>query len=342
MPHGIDLHIPFSSRRSSDFARADACHLDWPRRFGLFPDPDAERRHRRAGSADLAARFYPTAAGADLDLGVDQMSWFFRFDDQFDGPAGFDPATAMALVDSFMQVLQKPQATGPPLVRAFADLWCRSREGMSDRWRWRAARDWRAYFYGQVMGSRARGERRVPVYADHLRIRRDSVGVRPVLNLAERIGHFECPARALADPLLGEMVHITVDVVIFGNEIVWAEKEGELGDNNLVLILQRERRITRDAAIAAIRAMVRESTEHYLALERELPRLSDDLFLKRTQRESLRRYSADCLKAAMRGSYDWNQHTGRYLTSAPVHPAPEWRANPIVDSDQRPMSRVSA
>src|SRR5882757_5377102 len=80
MPQGVPLHIPFPSRISPDFDRALACHLDWPRSFGLLPTPGAERRHLRCNYGELAARFHPSATGTDLDLAIDQQSWYFVFD----------------------------------------------------------------------------------------------------------------------------------------------------------------------------------------------------------------------------------------------------------------------
>ncbi|WP_439674007.1 hypothetical protein [Embleya sp. MST-111070] len=129
MPRGIDLHIPFPCRISPDVDRATERHLAWPLLHGLLADEEAVRRHERARYAELAARFYPDASGADLDLGVDLMSWFFVFHELFDGPSGEDPSRAQALVGSTMEALRRPVRPSPaPVVRAFSDLWERSRE----------------------------------------------------------------------------------------------------------------------------------------------------------------------------------------------------------------------
>ena len=84
MPQDVDFHIPLPGRQSPDHARADAEQLAWPRSLGLIRSEAAAERHLRGGYADLASRFYPHATGADLDLGVDLMSWFFLFDDLFE------------------------------------------------------------------------------------------------------------------------------------------------------------------------------------------------------------------------------------------------------------------
>jgi hypothetical protein len=128
VPRGIELHIPFPCRISPDADRARQRHLAWPRSHGLLNDEEAVRRHESARYAELAARFYPDATGADLDLGVDLTSWFFVFDDLFDGPSGEDPVRAQALVSSTMEALRRPAGqSAAPVVRAFSDLWSAER-----------------------------------------------------------------------------------------------------------------------------------------------------------------------------------------------------------------------
>jgi pentalenene synthase len=148
MPQGVQLYIPFPSRVSPDFNRAQANHMDWPRRFGLLPTQTAEIRHLKGNYPDVASRFHPTALGADLDLGVDQQSWYFIFDDFFDGRPGDDVAEVRRLTGIVAACLTGPAPAGEPLAAAFADLWIRSRIGMSASWVRRAAANWRAYLAG--------------------------------------------------------------------------------------------------------------------------------------------------------------------------------------------------
>ncbi|MBP0458179.1 hypothetical protein JFN87_11800 [Streptomyces bomunensis] len=159
MPQGIKLDIPFESRVSPDLARARREHLAWPRLHGLIPDSAASQRHLMGSYAEVAARFHPSATGDDLDLGVDQQSWFFLFDDFFDGPVGRDPKAVRGLVRDVASAFRGSDVPQHPLARAFADLWARSTMGMSGSWRARAAADWRAYLNGYVDEASARRQR---------------------------------------------------------------------------------------------------------------------------------------------------------------------------------------
>ncbi|WP_411129225.1 terpene synthase family protein [Streptomyces sp. x-19] len=274
------------------------------------------RRHESARYAELAARFYPDATGADLDLGVDLMSWFFVFDDLFDGPDGEDPARARALVSSTMEALRRPAGpSAAPVVRAFADLWQRSREGMSAAWRRRAAEHWCAYLQGYVTEAAHRHRGRMPTVEEHLRLRRETIGVHPTVDLAERIGHFEVPWRIHAAPWAAEMRAIAAEVDTIHNDLCSAEKEEARGEiHNLLLILERREHRTRAEGVEEMRRMIRSRTERFLVLESRLPSLCDSFRLTEAQRAAVFRF-ADALRAVMRGDYDWAERSGRYTSA---------------------------
>ena len=320
MPQGIATHIPFPSRISPDVERAQAGFLAWPRAFGLLTSADAERRHLQGSYPELAARFHPSASGDDLDLGVDQQSWFFIFDDQFDNALGRDPEWVRHFIDPFVGALTSPPEEAPPaaardaspLVAAFADLWARSREGMSPSWRARAARTWRRYLTGHVTEAINRSQDARPSFASHLALRLDTCGVPPILDIAERLGHFEVTERAYLSPLVTELRLIAAEVVVLDNEIISLEKEEAIGDNNLVLMTERDSACSRSAAIERVCRLIRERTERFVALERRLASLGDDLALDQPERDALRRYLADALRPVMRGAHDWQQHCVRY------------------------------
>ncbi|MFI1887755.1 terpene synthase family protein [Streptomyces jumonjinensis] len=315
MPRGIDLHIPFPCRISRDVDRARDQHLHWPRSHGLLDSEEAARRHTGARYAELAARFYPDAVGDDLDLGVDLMSWFFLFDDMFDGPEGEDPARARALVESVARVLGRPAASSDaPVVRAFSDLWRRSCDGMSPQWRHRAAEHWRTYLSGYVIEARHRQRGLMPTVEEHLLLRRETIGVYPTVDLAERIGRFEVPEHVYADGRLTAMRHIAAEVDTIHNDLCSVEKEEARGEiHNLLLILERRRRCTRAEAVEEMRRMIRSRTERFLVLEAGLPGLCDSYRLAEAQRVPVHRF-ADSLRSAMRGDYDWAEQSGRYAT----------------------------
>ncbi|MFC9255666.1 terpene synthase family protein [Amycolatopsis thailandensis] len=312
MPQGVDLAIPFPSRVSADVARAAADHLAWPRSFGLLPDAESETRHLQGNYPELAGRFHPTAVGAQLDLAIDQLSWFFLFDDAFDGPWGRTPALAAQLVGRVERVLdQQGEETAPyPIAAAFADLWSRSREGMSEGWCRRAAANWRAYMRGYVTEAEVRLDQRKPTLQQQLSLRAVTIGVCPILDLAERLGHRELPTPLASSYSLDILRRLASEVVALDNDIVSVEKEEAIGDANLVLHFESERNLTRGEAIEVIRTMVADRTSEFVSLGGKLLESAKDL--EPHARDATHRYYHDALCAVMRGAYDWEQTCSRY------------------------------
>lgn len=299
-------------------SRASERHLAWPRSFGLLPTLEAERRHIQGRYPDLAGRFHPTARGAELDLAIDQMSWFFIFDDQFDGKRGRHPGHARELIDAVLAVLggtrDLVRTSTTELVSSFADLWARSRVGMSDSWSVRAADSWRRYLEGHVVEARDRTG--VPPGMDEqLAVRRETSGVYPILDLAERIGGYEVPEPAVDSPFLRALRDLAAEVVVFDNEIISLEKEEALGDNNLVLTYERAHGCSRSESISAVTALLAQRTEHLLALEAELPDFCAGLALDRAGTKAVHRYQYDAIRTVMRGAHDWQQGSDRYSSA---------------------------
>lgn len=314
MPRGIDLHYPFPSRISPDYERACSAHLTWPRRFGMLATVGEAERHARADYAGLAACFYPTAVGAELDLGVDLMSWYFLFDDPFDGPLGRDLHMVRYLTGQLVGILEhRPGASLEPVVRAFADVWERSCDGMSATWRVRAAQNWRAYFSGYVAEALNRTNNVLLSSNEHLRLRRDTIGVQPTVDLAERLGRYEVPAHAYFDPHLTAMRQIAAEVDTLHNDICSVEKEEAIGDlNNMVLIVEREQHCERAKAVTIVSQMLRDRTNRFVSMEAEIPDLCARQQLSPIQRHAVARYVSDALRTVMRGDYDWAECSGRY------------------------------
>lgn len=316
MPQNMDLHIPFPSRISPDFERACAEQLVWVRAMELIRSDEAAERQLQGDYAELGARLYTSAVGADLDLGVDQCNWFFLFDDLFDGPRGEDPVEAKELINATAGALDRCPPGAAPIVRAMADIWSRSREGMSPAWQERAERHWRLYLGGHITEAEHRRRGIMCTSEEHMVVRRATVGVQPVLDLVERTGHFEVPARVFGSPVMAEMRQIVEDVVILQNEIVSVEKEMARGEqNNLLVIVQHERDYTLPQSIEHVRRQAHDLVQKFLTIDGRLFELLQPLELSAQEHRSVDRYRVEALRATMRGCYDWHARSGRYTAS---------------------------
>jgi pentalenene synthase len=332
------MHMPFPERVSPDLARAERVQLDWAASHALLPTDRSRRRHLQGRFAELAARFNPVATGEDLDLSVDQMSWFFVFDDLFDTGLGRDPQQARDLVCSVQAVLDADRpalpAHSPPIVVAFADLWLRSRAGMSASWTSRAAAHWWDYLEGHVTETHNRVADGDPDHVEQLAIRAETGGVRPILDLAERLGRFElAPAVCKVDWML-EMQQIAAEVVVLENDVVSLEKEQGIGDHNLVLHLQRRDGLDLDGAIGRVQQLVRTRVERFVRLVDGSDAACRRAGLDDAARGDLARYVRDALVTVMRGAHDWQQRSERYRLQY-LAPLPAGAGEPLLSAHPR-------
>jgi hypothetical protein len=317
MSQNTELYIPFPPRISLDVEGAAERQLIWPRAHGLVHGEAAEKRVTGWLLAELSACFHPQATGDNLDLGTHQQTFFFLFDDQFDGADDQSPPQALALARELIFLTQEPRGSQPrypsPLGYAFAHLWQLSTDGMSQHWCDRAGRDWAAYFNGYLIEA---DERRHGGYMDlnaYLKMRQLSIGVGPVINLEERISGHEVPPRIMGSPLLQEMRSSTDLVVILANDVQSLAKEAERGDkHNTVLILQHQHGCSQEEAIARLQGMVRDHIERFLQQEAEVPALLDRLAATPSERHATETFITDGLRACMRGTYDWGRRNARY------------------------------
>ncbi|MFB7911527.1 pentalenene synthase [Kitasatospora sp. NPDC056076] len=323
MPQDVEFTVPLESRVSPDLPRARRHHLAWVRESGLLHGEDALRRYASSRVADSAAYGFPYAAGADLDLCFDLLGWLYlldnHFDDHFDGrldgrlddgsgarPAAARTEDAVALCQDLVDHLRygtRPGAGAAPAVAAFADCWQRMGQGMSQEWRRRTAHDWVDYLAGWPTKIADRVLGVLPDPAAHLRARRRTIGLRPLLALAERAGHYEVPLPAWCSSHLEGMRIAACDAIIAMNEVHALERDEAAGRPNLVLSLMRHQGRARPEALREVGGTARRSVETFLQLRAGLAQLERDLGGRVPE---LARY-ADAHAAWIRGYHDWGR-----------------------------------
>ncbi|MEV7599076.1 pentalenene synthase [Kitasatospora sp. NPDC089797] len=318
MPQDIEFTVPIESRVSPELDRARQRHLAWARSCGLVRSDEALRRYAFSRVADSAAHGFPDAVGEDLDLCFDLLGWFFLFDDQFDARDGRTD-DAIAVCQDLVDLLRWPKSAAtnaPPVVAAFADCWRRMSRGGSEQWRRRTVHDWVDYLAGwpTKLADRAHGV--LPDPAAHLRARRRTIGVRPLLALAERVGHYEVPLLAWHSTHLEGMRIAACDAIIAMNEIHSLEKDRAGGYPNLVLSLVRHCGLPPAEALERVRETAHRSVGSFLELRAGLPQLEQALGAG--PMPELARY-ADAHAAWIRGYHDWGQAAPRY-TATGDHP----------------------
>lgn len=172
--------IPFPLRSSPHVSHAREINLERLRSHGMLATDEARAWYLNWDMAQLAGYGYPYADCDSLALGVDQMAFFFLFDDQFDGPLGRRPERVAAVCGKLIDVLFTPPQQRPrgasPLVSFFSSFWERSVRGMAPSWCARAAHNWEYYLATYVGEATDRVGGAVPAMEHFLQVRRGIAG----------------------------------------------------------------------------------------------------------------------------------------------------------------------
>ncbi|WP_280726622.1 terpene cyclase [Kitasatospora sp. MAA4] len=308
------LELPFPSRLSPHRADAEARHRRWLDAHAMLGSRLGAAGYTRWDVPGLASLSYPDCEPDELALATDLMGFYFLFDDQFDGPLGRRPAQVAAICDELTGVLQgrHPSHLLSPCTRAFEDLWQRITDGMSDRWRARAAYNWEWYFASHPAEAAGRLGGQPPDREGYLILRRGTAAMETVLDMVERVGRFEVAPAAFHCPQLRQLRQLAADIPSLTNDVRSYPQEASRGDvNNLVMIVQRERGCTLQEAGSAVLAEAQQMVRRFTQLTDELPRTYRELELRLDERQTAQRY-ADGLSAWLTGYLDWEMSTGRY------------------------------
>ncbi|EGG47079.1 putative terpene cyclase [Streptomyces griseoaurantiacus M045] len=321
MPQDMTFDLP-AARISPDLDGARRHHLDWVRRTGLAAGERSLVWYESWDMPRLAALGFPHARGPALDLLADAMGFFFVFDDQFDGPLGRDPAETARVCQALIDIAHgaPPPPGADACTTAFADIRARSTEGAHPAWTARTAHEWEYYFAAQAHEARGR-LRGTPADLDtYLEVRRGIAATDLPLSLGERAAGLTVPASAFHSPELRLMRRDAIDVTLMCNDVYSLEKEEARGDmDNLVLVLERARHLTREEALTAARGEVDRRVRRFDRLAAQVPTVGTQLALTEGERADVAAY-VRVMAAWMSGYHAWQTETHRYRDAPRVVP----------------------
>ncbi|GAA2083798.1 hypothetical protein GCM10009801_44480 [Streptomyces albiaxialis] len=319
----IACPFPFSVNPHAERARAHLRH--WTHETGLIRGERARRRFEHADFGWFAALVYPTAPPERLDLLADWFAWLFLVDDQLDdGSFGRSPEQLAEVIGQMREVLDRsPDETAAepspsptpalapssrlPVVASLADLWRRTAEGTSARWRARfaghlaqcltTAAVWEA-------GNRLSG--RVPPEDEYVANRRHTGAIYVCMDLIEIAESAELPPEIEESAAYLTALDAACDVVCWVNDVYSLAKERALGEfHNLVHIVGHQRGLPDDKALCEVVRAVAGETARYLAAEAELRAAHP------APSRALEGGLAG-MRTWMRGNLDWSRRTHRY------------------------------
>ncbi|MCA6092679.1 hypothetical protein LE181_10950 [Streptomyces sp. SCA3-4] len=311
------LH-PFAAGVSPDVERARIHGLQWARDTGMTGSDRAVEYYRSVRLAEFGAMFYPYAEGEDIELASDAMTFYFLFDDQFDGEVGKSPRNVARVIDDLAGIIagrhrrQEGAATSYPVYRAFLDLWRRMCEGMDADWCARSAQNWLDYLYGHVAEAVDRENGNTLTFDEYLVRRRATIGAYSSMDLIERLGHFTVPRCAFESTHVRTMRLLCCEFMLGCNDIHSFEKEKAHGErNNLVIDLARQYALTDAQALERARSWVRYRADAFVRCEARIPELCRALGFSGEETQAVDQYVL-ALEYAMSGYNDWGNTTPRY------------------------------
>ncbi|MEV6995953.1 hypothetical protein AB0N87_43725 [Streptomyces sp. NPDC093228] len=261
----LEFDMPFPGRVNPEIDYAIPRHLEWLDRFRLLPDYGSLEQYLDWGFPDLGSRWFPAAAGEDLDLALDAYAWMVVLDGQWDTHTGQDPVAVQSAVDSLYRVISGSLQQGADVGEysaaglALRDIWLRLCEGMPPSWCADMAKDWRSFFDSVVQEAVNRSNKAIPTEREY-RANRDTTGyMRLLLRLSERMRHYAIPSRVGQDNAFQALTEPYVWAHNILQDLFSFEREAVQGDmHNIVFVLEHHRGMTRPLAVETAVGLLRD------------------------------------------------------------------------------------
>lgn len=257
--------------------------LEWLVDSGMLDDIEMVERYRQAKYGWLCARTYPYADHDMLRLVTDWCVWLFAFDDAFCESERRAAEIARAL-PQFYAVLEDLEA-GRHVDDVFARslLEIRGRiaacgdEEQLDRW-CGVTKD---YLFAQVWEAANREDAVVPSLEDYIFMRRRTGAMLTVFALIDIASGRRLTPGEWRHPGMRAITESANDVVVWDNDLISYAKESEGGNsrNNLVNVLARHRRYSRQRAMDVIGRMRNRAIGDMVAVRPSLEALGSEAVL---------------------------------------------------------------
>lgn len=307
------LHCPFPAVPCHPDVEALVEHtLEWTRTRGLLPDEPgaAAKAHSHCM---LIAHSYPTAPLDRLEMISDFINWLP--DDtcenlSLDGAPFREIHTFLSRIYPVISDpdthLQDRCSEGDPFTNALRDIWSRIVRASTPEWRTRFARHVKSYLEGVVWEASNHTVEQIPSRAVYQSMRSYTSGMYMLWDFIEFTGDFLLPDTVVEDPMVVELARTANMVVSLSNDIHSFDKEASIGDfHNIVIVLQREERLTLEQALLRAADLHDRQVRHYCALEGLLPSFGNRID------QDLAHY-CEGLRIWMRANNDWSTVTPRY------------------------------
>lgn len=303
------LWCPFAPSINKHVLTADRQTLEWARKFHLlnkdrYPEDISSIEYGR-----FAARVYPNAELAALQIAADWFSWLFLLDDECDETGiGKEPDKMALLHERFLAILHGAETTEDdiPLTHALYDLRHRMRQHSSPAWLQLFTQTVEAYFSANRWEARNRLLGIIPSVELYYSMRPLTGAVYPCFVLFGITDNINLPYEVRQDANVRHLELLANYVICWCNDILSVNKEYQRGDvHNLVIALQHERRLNNTEAMHEAVRIHNATVHEFIELAKNLPHFNEEIDA------DLARY-VECLRHWMRANLDWSLTAFRY------------------------------
>jgi len=330
----LDCPIPAHLNPQAELAQANS--LAWATQFNLVrPQSRAYQQLQVARFGWLAARTYPEASAADLSLITYWATWFFLHDDLCDeSEMGSRPQQLASLDAHFSAILDGSAMPDPtqPLALALADLAEQLRQRAGSAWCGRFAHSVRQCFQANFWEATGRLNQTRPDLFTYLKMRPFTGAVYTGFDLIHLAEDIDPNASFLSHLHVQQLAHMAGNLICWHNDILSLPKELQEGNPyNLVLILQRQRRLSLTEAKRQAIQMCNQEMQAYLSLLAQTPSFG-------VEEDQTRDY-LNGLSNWIRGHLDWCRETSRYFT--PTEEIPATRPGQVIQYLEPKFDRLT-
>jgi hypothetical protein len=280
----------------------------------LKPTDPAYRKLQGGRFGEFIARCYPNASKEDLTVAMLFGTFAFVWNDEYELPELLGKTERIQeLNDRALDILlgATPTAEDGPMMWILADIHEELMLRMPQAWLRRFVGNVDLFFRSSLWEAVNRYNGEVPSSADYIVRRRETVCLLPMYDLVDMMDGICLPTEVRTHPTMLEIVEATLDSMGWANDIISAQKEDRDGDfHNLVLILEREDKLSRLQAVQRVIEMHDARVRRFIELEGQLTSFGADLDWQ------VNRY-IHAMKCAMKANLDWSASTDRYLPPSP-------------------------
>jgi hypothetical protein len=307
------IDLPFADNPVRSPSGAAEALRGWLEQFG-YPSEDINGV-LAADPVTLTASFHPWICESEFDLASQSYAWMILMDDAGASGFGDDPDLVREFTEANLSAMDgAPAAGSSPSERAFHDIWRRCSLGMSPAWTARARENWCSCLRGFPVEAANRRAGLPMLSAEWLQLRRETGGVKVMLDLTERLRGAEVRDDLFQQLGLAEMISLVQDIIDVVQDILSLAKEKRDGDvNNLIMALRRESGCSEQEALRQAAAMIRSWTDAFLHHEAQIPGLLDSVYASPDDRLNVYRY-VDSMRTFVYGVYRWCRSSARYQT----------------------------